>query len=62
VKTQRNASNRDVRVESWSELNEALYEDAWKSQLGRFRSDFAFRLRPQLVKRNHRSRSRRKPA
>lgn len=43
MKTQRNAGNRDVRVKSWSELNEALYEEAWKPQLARFRSDFAFR-------------------
>jgi FRG domain-containing protein len=43
VKNNRNANNRDLRVKSWSELNEALYEDAWKPQLGRFRSDFAFR-------------------
>ena len=43
MKTNRNATNRDVRVKSWSQLNEALYEDAWKPQLGRFRSDLAFR-------------------
>ncbi len=34
---------RDVRVKSWSELNEALYAESWKSNLARFRSDFAFR-------------------
>lgn len=42
MKTNPNA-NRDIRVSTWSELNDALYEDAWKPQLGRFRSDFAFR-------------------
>ncbi len=34
---------KDVRVKTWSELNEALYEESWKPPLGRFRSDFAFR-------------------
>lgn len=36
-------THRDIRVKSWSDLNEALYEEAWKPELGRFRSDFAFR-------------------
>lgn len=34
---------REVRVGSWNELQERLYEDSWKAPLGRFRSDFAFR-------------------
>ncbi len=33
----------EVRVESWSELHERLFEDAWQEELGRFRSDLAFR-------------------
>ena len=33
----------DIRVSSWAELNERLYEESWKAGLRRFRSDFAFR-------------------
>ena len=33
----------NVRVSSWSELQERLHDDSWKEALGRFRSDFAFR-------------------
>jgi hypothetical protein len=33
----------DVRVSSWNELNERLYEESWSERLGRFRSNFAFR-------------------
>lgn len=33
----------DIRVSSWNELNEYLYDASWKEELGRFRSDFAFR-------------------
>lgn len=33
----------DVRVSSWDELNERLYEESWKPSLGRFRSNLAFR-------------------
>lgn len=33
----------DIRVSSWAELNDRLYEDSWKEDLRRFRSDFAFR-------------------
>jgi hypothetical protein len=35
----------EVRVRSWAELNEVLYAGSWKEELGRFRSDFAFRGR-----------------
>ena len=35
----------EVRVDSWGELQEALFADSWKGELGRFRSDFAFRGR-----------------
>jgi len=33
----------DIRVSSWNELNERLYEESWQELLGRFRSNFAFR-------------------
>lgn len=33
----------DLRVSSWNELNERLYEESWREPLGRFRSNFAFR-------------------
>ncbi len=36
---------QEIRVGSWDELQEALWADAWKESLGRFRSDFAFRGR-----------------
>lgn len=32
-----------LRVTSWNELQDALFEDAWDPQLGRFRSRYAFR-------------------
>jgi hypothetical protein len=35
----------DIRVETWGELHEMLFAEAWKEELGRFRSDFAFRGR-----------------
>jgi hypothetical protein len=33
----------EVRVTSWNELNEQLYESSWQDQIGRFRSSYAFR-------------------
>jgi hypothetical protein len=33
----------DIRVSSWNELNERLYEGSWSEELRRFRSNFAFR-------------------
>ncbi len=33
----------DIRVSGWTELNEALYQGAWREQIERFRSPFAFR-------------------
>ena len=33
----------EVRVSSWIELQEQLYERSWQEPLGRYRSDFAFR-------------------
>ena len=46
----------ELRVSSWTELNEALYEGAWREHIERFRSPLAFRgvcdvshdLRPTL--------------
>jgi hypothetical protein len=35
----------EIRVESWAELHERLFEDAWQEELGRYRSNFAFRGR-----------------
>src|SRR5207247_5012263 len=33
----------EIRVSSWIELQEQLYEGSWHEPLGRFRADFAFR-------------------
>ena len=33
----------DIRVNSWDELNQTLFKDAWSESLGRFRSPFTFR-------------------
>jgi hypothetical protein len=35
----------EIRVDSWADLHDRLFEDAWQEQLGRFRSNFAFRGR-----------------
>jgi hypothetical protein len=48
----------DIRISSWNELNERLYEGSWNEPLGRFRSNFAFRgesnasfdLKPSLLR------------
>ena len=34
---------QEVTVTSWSHLQDELFEDAWNSELGRFRSRYAFR-------------------
>lgn len=34
---------QDIRVSSWNELNERLYEDSWQEEIGRFRARWAFR-------------------
>ncbi len=34
---------REIRVSSWSELNVALYENSYKDNIKRFRSDFVYR-------------------
>lgn len=36
---------REIRVESWPELHERLFEDSWRESLGRHRSNFAYRGR-----------------
>lgn len=41
--TETNHHAHDQRVETWSELHEALFEGSWQPALGRFRSDYAFR-------------------
>lgn len=33
----------DVRVQSWQQLCEEVYQDSWKPLMGRYRSDYAFR-------------------
>jgi hypothetical protein len=42
---------REVRVESWIELHEKLFEESWQESLGRFRSNFAFRGRARASER-----------
>jgi FRG domain len=36
----------EIRVDSWSELQEQLYADSWNDELGLHRSNYAFRGRP----------------
>jgi hypothetical protein len=33
----------EIRVNSWNDLQDRLFEDSWNQQLSRFRSQFAFR-------------------
>jgi FRG domain-containing protein len=35
----------EIRVKSWPELQDQLYADAWREEIGRHRSNFAFRGR-----------------
>jgi hypothetical protein len=37
------AAVADVCVSSWAELQDALFAEPWHGELGRFRSDFAYR-------------------
>jgi hypothetical protein len=37
------ATVNEIRVSSWHDLNERLFEGSWKPELRRFRSSFAFR-------------------
>jgi hypothetical protein len=38
----------DIRVSSWSELNEALFESSWQPSIARFRSNDLFRGMPRM--------------
>lgn len=38
----------DLRVKSWNELQELLYENAWQEGLKRFRSSYAYRGMPDV--------------
>jgi len=33
----------EIKIQSWAELQEGLFQDSWNEGLGRFRSDYAFR-------------------
>ena len=46
--TGRNDPIREIRVGSWSELQESLFEDSWQESLQRHRSRFAFRGSPTI--------------
>ncbi len=39
---------REHRVNSWTELQEALFEGSWNEELRRFRTSFAFRGTPDM--------------
>lgn len=36
-------TENDVVIKSWKQLVEEVYRNSWKPQLGRYRSDYAFR-------------------
>jgi hypothetical protein len=36
-------AQEELRVHSWSELCEAVFQDSWQENLGRFRTNYAFR-------------------
>lgn len=36
-------TSNDIIVNSWTQLVDEVYHDSWKSEMGRFRSDYAFR-------------------
>jgi hypothetical protein len=37
---------KDIQISSWNDLNERLFEGSWNEQIGRFRSNYAFRGMP----------------
>src|SRR5919199_2283677 len=39
----------EIRVESWAQLQECLYENSWNAQLRRYRSNLAFRGEPNAA-------------
>ena len=36
-------TDNDVIVDSWNQLLDEVYYDSWKPEMGRYRSDYAFR-------------------
>lgn len=38
----------DIRVSSWSELNDAVFEQSWQKSIARFRSNYLFRGMPRV--------------
>ena len=45
----RTVTMNDIRVRTWNELHEQLYENSYQPVLGRFRSHFAFRGMPDCT-------------
>ncbi len=43
IRTMAQINQNDFVVTSWEELCEEVYHDSWKPEMGRYRSDFAFR-------------------
>ncbi len=43
------AAVEDICVASWNELNDVLYGNSWREELGRFRSPYAFRGVPDAT-------------
>jgi hypothetical protein len=39
----------DIRVSTWLELQEALFENSWQPSIGRFRANYVFRGSPRSV-------------
>ena len=39
----------DIRINTWTELQEALFADSWSDAIRRFRSNFAFRGMPRMT-------------
>lgn len=33
----------DIVIQCWEQLCEEVYHDSWKPEMGRYRSDYAFR-------------------
>lgn len=49
AQSQQARSAVDLRVDSWTSLQEALYENSWQPSLQRFRSKFVFRGSPRAT-------------
>jgi FRG domain len=39
----------DIHINTWSELQEALFADSWNASIARFRSNFVFRGVPRVI-------------